>query len=215
MLHDHETGANRTVREAVHAAFVITALVVVMAMAMTAAATSGWPPDMRLQGLTIAAWVSAVIGAIFAGWFAASLRAVVRHNDTVDRLARTDELTGLGNRRAFLANALREANRGAREENLALLVLDIDHFKRINDTHGHGVGDLVLAGVARVLSRCVGEAGTVGRMGGEEFAVLLPGCDLDAAERAAEIIRAAIDFGSGRNPRRRHRSNHQHRLRVH
>ena len=97
--------------------------------------------------------------AIFAGWFAASFRAVVRHKDAVDRLARTDELTGLDNRRAFLASALREANRGEREENLALLVLDIDHFKRINDTHGHGVGDLVLAGVARILSRCVGEAG--------------------------------------------------------
>jgi diguanylate cyclase (GGDEF)-like protein len=191
----------RTIRDAFRAGFVITAMMVVLTTAMTGAATSDWPTDWRLQALATAAWVSAVIGVIFVGWFVFSLRAIVRLNDMVDRQARTDDLTGLDNRRAFFACAERESARADRQgDDLSLLVLDIDHFKRVNDTHGHRIGDLVLAGVAQVLWRSVGEAGVVGRLGGEEFAVLLPGYDLESAQRGAETIRATVEVCSIATP---------------
>ncbi len=178
----------RTRVDALLAALTITAVVVVMATAMTAAATYGRPPIPFVQALGISVEISAVIGAIFASWFVTSFRAMVRLNDTVERLARTDDLTGLDNRRAFLARAEAEASRPTRGD-LSLLVLDIDYFKRVNDTYGHRVGDMVLVGVAEVLL----SAAAAGRLGGEEFAVLLPGCDLEAARRIAEELRRSIE----------------------
>ena len=178
----------RTRADAFLAALTITAVVIVMATAMTAAATYGRPPIAFVQALGIAIEISAVIGAIFACWFVTSFRAMVRLNDTVERLARTDDLTGLDNRRAFLARAEAEASRPGRPD-LSLLVLDIDYFKRVNDTYGHRVGDLVLVGVAEILL----SAAAAGRLGGEEFAVLLPGCGLEAARQIAEELRGSIE----------------------
>ncbi len=106
-------------------------------------------------------------------------------------LALTDELTGLPNRRDVLARLQQLLDRpaGAR---CAVLLADLDHFKRINDEHGHLVGDEVLRAVATRLTESVREPVVVGRLGGEEFLVVLPDTDLEAARQAAERIREQI-----------------------
>ena len=112
----------------------------------------------------------------------------------VKQEATTDALTGLYNRRAFDARIRRmmvqtkEADAAA----LSLLLLDVDHFKRFNDVHGHSTGDLVLRLVARLLADNVKGRDTVARYGGEEFAVLLTGAGLRAAEVVARQINEAL-----------------------
>jgi diguanylate cyclase (GGDEF)-like protein len=108
-------------------------------------------------------------------------------------LARRDGLTKLPNRRAF-DDALR-AQFGRADglaDATALLMIDVDHFKRINDTHGHGIGDDVLRAVAQTMASDVRLADRVFRFGGEEFAVLLVGADAANAQTAAERLRQAI-----------------------
>lgn len=109
------------------------------------------------------------------------------------RHAETDPLTALANRRKFLwrgAEELREARR--RGEPLAVIVLDIDRFKSVNDTYGHAAGDAVLRMVAGVVERGLRDGDGLARLGGEEFAVLLPRTPLPDALRVAETLRAAI-----------------------
>ncbi|MFI7109987.1 GGDEF domain-containing protein [Nonomuraea sp. NPDC050227] len=107
--------------------------------------------------------------------------------------ARTDSKTGLLNAAAWQREADTEILRARRSgDTLALLIIDIDHFKRVNDAHGHLVGDEVLAGVAAMLRRELRESDVVGRFGGEEFVVLLPGADVDEARQVAERLRTHI-----------------------
>jgi len=107
--------------------------------------------------------------------------------------AETDGLTGIANRKRF-DMALRQAivRAGEGREPLALLMVDIDHFKRFNDAHGHQVGDQVLRLVARTLTDCVRDGDLPARYGGEEFAVILPGTPLAAARPIAERIRTTL-----------------------
>lgn len=108
-------------------------------------------------------------------------------------LATRDGLTGLVNRRTFEGALAREAARIARSgEPALLLLLDIDHFKRINDTHGHAAGDAVLKVVARAIADQVRPMDMVARIGGEEFGVILPNCGVPFAQAAAERIRDAV-----------------------
>ncbi len=107
-------------------------------------------------------------------------------NRRLDELSRTDTLTGLGNRRSFIATA---SNR-LQKESAALLMIDIDHFKQINDTHGHDVGDVALRAFADALRRPTNERVTVARWGGEEFIALLPEQDGTAT---AESLRLTIE----------------------
>jgi diguanylate cyclase len=115
------------------------------------------------------------------------------HRATHDALM--DSLTGLGNRRAFdceLAARLK-ANRDAGEpDDLCLLVIDVDHFKRINDAHGHSVGDMVLRALGSIFREAVTAPAFAARVGGEEFAVLLPSAPLAEAARFAEELRAKV-----------------------
>ncbi len=107
--------------------------------------------------------------------------------------ARTDKLTGLANRRAFddeLSRRLAECRR--HESPLSILMLDIDHFKVFNDQFGHAAGDAVLSEVARVLNRSMRESDLVARLGGEEFAVILPSTDVATVCQAAERARRAV-----------------------
>jgi diguanylate cyclase (GGDEF)-like protein len=119
------------------------------------------------------------------------------------RLARTDSLTQLTNRRTFIALAERELVRARRYRTpLAVVLCDLDHFKRINDTRGHQAGDRVLVHAARTLTQAVRDVDTVARWGGEEFALLLPETDLqgarEVAERCARLLAGAtIDLGEG------------------
>lgn len=111
--------------------------------------------------------------------------------------ADTDPLTGLYNRRAFLllANQLiKSAIR--RQESMALLVLDIDHFKRINDRYGHGVGDRIIANLAQTMRQTLRQSDVACRYGGEEFVILLPDCDKAMAVQVAERLRQAVEKGA-------------------
>lgn len=105
-----------------------------------------------------------------------------------------DSLTGIANRRRFDEMLGFEFQRAQRQqEPLSLLMVDIDHFKQFNDTHGHPMGDECLRAVASLLEQTMHRPGDlVGRYGGEEFAVLLPGTDLDGAIVVSERIREAL-----------------------
>lgn len=112
------------------------------------------------------------------------------------REALTDPLTGLKNRRAFDLVAQGMLDEAAREQRtLSLVLLDIDHFKRINDAYGHLFGDRVLRAVAGVLSGGIKGRDVATRFGGEEFAVLLPSTDLAGACAVGEQLRAAVERG--------------------
>jgi diguanylate cyclase (GGDEF)-like protein len=107
--------------------------------------------------------------------------------------ATTDPLTGVYNRRRFLELGEYESAREARNQRgLCLLTLDIDHFKKVNDTHGHGVGDETLVRFAQACRTCLRALDTIGRIGGEEFAILMPETSLADACRVAERIRANV-----------------------
>ncbi|MCG6117551.1 MAG: GGDEF domain-containing protein [Aquimonas sp.] len=114
------------------------------------------------------------------------------------RLARTDPLTGLDNRRALFERFELACRKPASEGSQPiLLVLDLDHFKRINDRHGHPVGDAVLRDLAELLRREAPEVACVARIGGEEFAVLLLDCSLASAQALAErILQSTRDYRS-------------------
>lgn len=108
-------------------------------------------------------------------------------------LASTDELTGLPNRRALIAYVEHRVRQARREQGtLSVLMIDVDRFKRINDTHGHAVGDEVLRHIAQVLPTGLRGRDRLGRLGGEEFLVVLPGAALDQAAQVADRMRAAI-----------------------
>ncbi|WP_051933199.1 GGDEF domain-containing protein [Massilia sp. BSC265] len=111
--------------------------------------------------------------------------------------AEHDHLTGAPSRRAFFDMAERELARARRHGNgLGLLLLDADHFKRINDTYGHGVGDEVLRDLVRRTREEIRKIDYFARLGGEEFGVLLPDAPLEAARDVAERLRAALDRSS-------------------
>ena len=113
--------------------------------------------------------------------------------DEIYRLARTDSLTGLWNRGYFMEMACRELARGRREATpLSLIMIDVDHFKKVNDTHGHEAGDEALRCLAEVLAQSVRESDLLARLGGEEFVALLPNARLDDACNVAERIRQGI-----------------------
>lgn len=127
------------------------------------------------------------------------LRSEVRR---LDRAARTDQLTGLFNRRVFddsLARMVQAANEGA--EGLCLAMVDIDHFKRVNDTHGHQTGDQVIRFVANELKDCTRPDDVVARYGGEEFALLLPATTLESAIGLCNDIRSLIEAQSVQDAR--------------
>jgi diguanylate cyclase (GGDEF)-like protein len=120
-----------------------------------------------------------------------------REAEEAVRIANIDQLTGLANRRAAMAaldRAIVTARSGCAP--LSLLVLDVDHFKAINDTYGHSVGDKVLVEIGSIATRCMREGQVTARVGGEEFMVILPGTSTKAAAGAAERLRLAIELGT-------------------
>jgi diguanylate cyclase (GGDEF)-like protein/PAS domain S-box-containing protein len=126
----------------------------------------------------------------------------------MQRLATTDVLTGSSNRRHFFEfaeQAFRQAREGDREgdQALAFLLIDVDDFKKINDKYGHQIGDQVLQQIAKAAGRALRSGDMFGRIGGEEFAVLLPGCEPDLARQIAERLRREVlrlSFGSEQGP---------------
>ena len=111
----------------------------------------------------------------------------------MELLAAIDSLTGLVNRRAFFERTATARMLASRQQHpISLLMLDIDHFKSINDRYGHAVGDQALCVFAEAAQGALREPDILGRLGGEEFAVALPGTDLAGAVQAAERVRAAV-----------------------
>jgi diguanylate cyclase (GGDEF)-like protein len=128
------------------------------------------------------------LGFSFVGMFVAESKRRL-HDES-----RLDALTGLRNRRAFEEIALIEVQRADRESSpLTMLMIDLDHFKKLNDTWGHALGDRALRAFAGVLLTVTDSIDTVGRLGGEEFGVLLPGRAARSAMAVAERLRVTVE----------------------
>ena len=138
-----------------------------------------------LPSLALAALLSYLLGERHLRTFALEAE--------LERRATTDVLTGVANRRHFSETAEREIDRARRYGNkLSLLMLDIDHFKRINDTHGHAVGDEVLKRLPQVVQPLLRKLDFMGRLGGEEFAIMLLETDGEGAAVVAERLRKGL-----------------------
>ena len=134
----------------------------------------------------------ALMGSSLLGSIGFLLMVKERTDREVLHLAMTDSLTGVPNRRALMDYAERAlALRSGRP--VALLMIDVDHFKRINDTQGHPAGDEVLRQISRLLSKRLRGGDFLGRYGGEEFCVVAPDTDADGAMKLAESLRATLE----------------------
>ena len=126
--------------------------------------------------------------------------ALLAHGDRQNReliaemvvLAEHDPLTGVANRRAFNRALAEIQHRAGAPRAGALILIDLDNFKQVNDRLGHQRGDEVLRGVARAIRRCVRDTDLVARLGGDEFAVVLPGVDQQRAQAVADDLKTAI-----------------------
>ena len=157
----------------------------------------GWPE--AYPRFDAAHWIN-TLGLVIsnANFTIGTLAFLLAHRDEAERdlqrLATTDGLTGVLNRRQWLTTGqdhLRLAERHGQP--LSVMMLDLDHFKRINDTHGHAAGDRALVQFARALQQVLRAPDIVGRYGGEEFCVLLPQSDLDAAETVDGRLRQLVE----------------------
>jgi diguanylate cyclase (GGDEF)-like protein len=136
---------------------------------------------------------AASLASIVARELGAPLKIAILVEES-ERLAATDALTGLMNRRAFTAAMQAELARCERHHYpLSLAVLDVDHFKAINDRHGHATGDRVLVQVGELLASVPRRSDLAGRWGGEEFVVAWTSTDLDGGQAVTERLRAAIE----------------------
>jgi diguanylate cyclase (GGDEF)-like protein len=147
------------------------------------------PNDGALWGFTWATFLLLLLLIALRGREETRLRGELR------RLAVTDDLTGLANRRSFRSTLSNELARSVRTQRpLSLLMLDLDHFKRVNDTFGHGTGDSVLAAMGALLLSGMHRAGidVAARIGGEEFTVILPETDLAGGVLVAERLRMTV-----------------------
>ncbi|MCB2191553.1 MAG: diguanylate cyclase [Deltaproteobacteria bacterium] len=151
----------------------------------------------RKDGSRFPAEVSASAFSMDGQWFAAgSVRDITiskQNEQELKRLANTDGLTGVYNRRRFMELAEREVTRSLRYRGpLSLIMLDVDHFKAVNDENGHEVGDEVLVSLAKVCCRVLRQVDLFGRVGGEEFMALLPETGPEAAATVAERLRSEL-----------------------
>ena len=123
------------------------------------------------------------------------VRRVTEYAGKLEMLALTDPLTGIDNYRNFMQKGLKEIKRGIRlQKPLCVCILDLDHFKSVNDQHGHNAGDVVLKEFAGVVKKCLRLEDEFGRIGGEEFGILLPHTMLSDAKTVAERIRATVEI---------------------
>lgn len=150
--------------------------------------------DEAYAAIRRALYVNALICVLVTGLVVAVIKVMLdRHHSGLQTLATTDALTGLANRHGFkllLTQAMRRAERSHLPLNAILF--DLDHFKHINDTHGHQAGDLALQAVAQVLRQHLRQSDAVARWGGEEFLVLLENTDADQAAKVADTLRQAL-----------------------
>lgn len=121
------------------------------------------------------------------------VKRIKDYHQTLLREALEDHLTGLYNRRAFLKRAKSELNKAGRDKTpVAVVLTDLDHFKKVNDTYGHHVGDLVLKLFSALAQKSFRSGDTIGRIGGEEFAIFLPNIELEQGQQIIERFRALV-----------------------
>ena len=138
--------------------------------------------------------LAVAVSLMLARVFEATNRRAFALEQQLTAEARTDALTGLRNRRSLEEAAGAEVKRGARNgAPLSIIICDIDHFKQINDRHGHDVGDRVIRAVAQLLGTVARESDALGRWGGEEFLMILPDTGEDAAFVVAERMRRVVE----------------------
>jgi diguanylate cyclase (GGDEF)-like protein len=155
---------------------------------------SGLAPNFNAMQYAVLIWPASMVVMIAQYAFAQNCWRRHQSERILELASNTDALTGVSNRRHFmqlLHETLARGQRGQRP--VSLLMIDIDHFKRINDTHGHPTGDLVIRTVAEICRKSVREVDVVARIGGEEFAVVLADTPLSAAMVAAERIRQTVE----------------------
>lgn len=156
--------------------------------------------------ITVAVLLGGIILVLFgigAGVFNPLFKQIVRQEQELEMLAYIDPLTGCHNRRSFLDNAEAEFERSRRYSHpFSILFFDLDFFKDVNDTYGHAAGDLALVKITKNCLSNIRDSDFLGRIGGDEFGVVLHQCDLENAAQTAEKIRSSIsaisisgDFG--------------------
>ncbi|GIG28309.1 GGDEF domain-containing protein [Cellulomonas marina] len=169
-----------------------TALAGAPVLAVHAALLIGASPAGRLHGLEHLLAAAGAVGV--AVWASRNRYAYLRR---VADQAQRDDLTGCANRRTFHERLAVEQGRTDPDRPLGVVLLDLDHFKAVNDGHGHAAGDAVLMTVGRTLGRVAADDGgpsgrVAGRLGGDEFGLVLPGADAGATARTAEALAAAL-----------------------
>jgi diguanylate cyclase (GGDEF)-like protein len=148
------------------------------------------PPDVWIY-LNLAFTI--VLTAFVLGGIGLAMSMARARQAELNELLATDLLTGLANRRKLDRTLERELTRARRfEAPMSVVMIDLDHFKRVNDTHGHPAGDAVLSAVGRTVMAELREVDAAGRYGGEELLLVLPGTNLEGAQSAAERVRMAI-----------------------
>lgn len=171
--------------------------ITVLSLAGLALGNGLLPRPYSPNGIATLLAALAYVGAFFHVYGNRSISYFIRMRESNRQLrymASHDPLTGLLNARAYYAICDQMIQLASRNHTpYAALFVDLDHFKTINDTHGHEAGDAVLRGVATKLLETVRKSDVVGRVGGEEFSVFLPNTDLDGALKLAETLRAEIE----------------------
>lgn len=152
------------------------------------------PNYVNVHGVGLGIVLEALTLAFIISYRIRMLETIRSKQDELERLASTDSLTQLFNRRYFMAEGQRCVEEAkAKDEPAAVIMLDIDYFKKVNDEYGHQAGDLVLEEVAKVFQQCSRGQDLIARLGGEEFVILLPNTDYQAAINYAERIRFGIE----------------------
>jgi diguanylate cyclase (GGDEF)-like protein len=149
-------------------------------------AMSGWLELLSIEALLFTISIAFILLAM------AKERTEYSHRAA----ARTDALTGIANRRGFLEQTALSRRAGSTAQPTAVLLFDLDHFKSINDQYGHAVGDRALQMFADIAKAHIGEAGTVGRWGGDEFVAVLTNTSREIAATVAERIQAALELAA-------------------
>lgn len=180
----------RTRREVVAFTAALTAMAVMVPLATVLAAFGLAAPDAPwsylLPRLIIAGLIPLLITPPIAYVILNLLRTQAEMIRMVDERIIFDMMTGLFNRNHFLDNMR------ASQANGPMMIVDADHFKSINDTRGHAVGDEALRILANGIKHCVGDSGTVGRLGGEEFGIFMPGKSVEEGHAMAEAVCMAV-----------------------
>jgi diguanylate cyclase (GGDEF)-like protein len=146
------------------------------------------------EDMLIGALASATIAPLVIYWLATLSYELYKSEQRLSALSQKDPLTGAYNRRYFDEQSRIECARSHRySQSLAILMIDLDKFKQVNDTHGHAAGDEVLKAIVQISGAALRKSDVLARFGGEEFVVLLPHADIKEATMLAERLRKAIE----------------------